>query len=646
MSTKWQPPRPSAYTPFLRRFTNERARELTDSRYLFEEVSARYKASGWSDQSAIFTLLSDLSIRVDELGGIPDSIENPFTQFSTALLSLESALFPIEEVDWNELLLDEQVNLRTQLRAQEFFLAHETQCTEALIETMALFMSGIASDIVTTDSPDPLFELPLFFLLKDTNDTIEAIFATLADEKFIKLGLFEDVGRQLYLNLAHASGLVPDTEQKKPFIYPADKKLAPQDAVDVYLHHTPFCDLLSTSAPFTIPDKSFFEHMHVIGGTGAGKTTWLSQLIHHHLKDPRRPSVVVVDSQNALIPQLQTLAAIQDRLIYIDPSNPPAINIFDTKAGALETFDYLFSGIVGADLTAKQSILFEFLAKLMLSIPNATLQDLLNLTIDTAPYKEAIGKLPLTQRQFFEVDFNSGTFKSTREQVRYRLQAIMGDDTLSGLFANPKTELDIGKALDSGAVILVDTSKDVLKKASAPFGRIFIALILQALYERAPIPESKRHPTYLIIDEAHEYFDQNINTLLNQVRKYRCGCVFAHQLLNQATPDLRASLASSTSIKMASGISIADARALALDFRTTPEFMLAQSVGHFATYIKNVTKQAVSVEVTQGLLEREAHVHVRRQKQPPANPERSESKATNTSSSTKDDIDTRASDSW
>ena len=181
----------------------------------------------------------------------------------------------------------------------------------------------------------------------------------------------------------------------------------------------------------------------------------------------------------------------------------------------------------------------------------------------------------------------------------------MGDDTLYKLFANPKTELDIGRALNSGSIILIDTSKDVLKKASAPFGRIFIALILQALFERAPIPESKRHPTHLIIDEAHEYFDQNVNTLLSQVRKYRCGCVFAHQQLGQATPDLRASLAASTSIKMASGVSSADARILAPDFRTTPEFLLDQPIGHFATFIKNVTKQAVAVQVTPGVLERE-----------------------------------------
>ena len=645
MSTKWKPPRPSAYTPFLRRFTDERGRELADSRKLFKEVSAQFADSGWADKSAVRLLYADLIGQVKEHGGIPESLDEAFNKLHISLIADENVFFPVEEVDWAALSLDEQVEFRELLRAQQYFLRHETACTELFAHKAAALTTGIAQDLMLTEDPNPLFQLPLYSLLRNTNETIEAIIGTLGDDDLAKHGLLFDVRRQLYLNLAHASGIVPDTEQKKPFLYPMKNNLAPREAVETYLRYTPFYNLLMMEAPFTIPERSFFEHMHVVGGTGAGKTTWLKQLILHHIKDPQRPSVVVVDSQGALIPPLRTLASIQDRLIYIDPTNPPAINIFDTQAGALETFDYLFSGIVGADLTAKQSILFEFLARLMLTIPDATLQDLLNLTIKTDAYQEHIKKLPTTQRQFFEVDFNSATFKGTKEQVRYRLQALMGDDTLYKLFANPKTELDIGRALNSGSIILIDTSKDVLKKASAPFGRIFIALILQALFERAPIPESKRHPTHLIIDEAHEYFDQNVNTLLSQVRKYRCGCVFAHQQLGQATPDLRASLAASTSIKMASGVSSADARILAPDFRTTPEFLLDQPIGHFATFIKNVTKQAVAVQVTPGVLEREKHVR-RRSIRKAANNECPPSPAAETEPASKDDIDTNAQEGW
>jgi hypothetical protein len=69
------------------------------------------------------------------------------------------------------------------------------------------------------------------------------------------------------------------------------------------------------------------------------------------------------------------------------------------------------------------------------------------------------------------------------------------------------------------------------------------------------------------------------------------------------THSLRASLAANTSIKMAAGVSMSDARAMAPDLRTTPEFILSQPKLHFACHIRNVTPQAVSVPVPVGVLE-------------------------------------------
>src|ERR1700692_4836912 len=106
------------------------------------------------------------------------------------------------------------------------------------------------------------------------------------------------------------------------------------------------------------------------------------------------------------------------------------------------------------------------------------------------------------------------------------------------------------------------------------------------------------------MSEASEYFDGNIDDLLTDARKYKLGCVFAHQYLEQAAPSLRASLAANTSIKFASGVSTNDARAMATDMRTTPDFILKQPALQFACHIRNVTPQAVSIPVYPGLPER------------------------------------------
>lgn len=139
-----------------------------------------------------------------------------------------------------------------------------------------------------------------------------------------------------------------------------------------------------------------------------------------------------------------------------------------------------------------------------------------------------------------------------------------------------------------------------------------IAQTVRATYERAAIPERDRRPAYLIIDEASEYFDENIDRLLTQARKFNLGVVLAHQQYKQLTPDLAASVASNTSIKMAGGLSSNDAHKLAPDMKTAPEFLLAQQKdgsspprwSQFACYVRNQTPHAVSLRIAFGATER------------------------------------------
>ena len=185
------------------------------------------------------------------------------------------------------------------------------------------------------------------------------------------------------------------------------------------------------------------------------------------------------------------------------------------------------------------------------------------------------------------------------------LNAILENPTLARLFTAPETKIDLFAHLNNGAIILVDTAKDFLKGSSAHFGRIFISLVLQAVLERAVILERERRPTFLVVDEAAAYFDSNIDDFLTEARKYKCGCVFAHQFLHQATSSVRASLAANTTIKMAGGTSTGDARALASDMRTTADFILGQPKLQFAGFIRGATPSAVSIPVPVGALEAE-----------------------------------------
>lgn len=509
-------------------------------------------------------------------------------------------------------------------------LRTQLQLLETLDDTMALLTAAMRSWLPTVaagEAPSP-FRAPLYAQIADFPAYLDRVVRLPFAEELENAGLFAALRGKLAGNLE----LVDRHQLRLPSRHSSSD---PRELVSLYLRGTPFPDFLDQTVSLPDSDETFFSHAHVIGGSGAGKTQFLQNLILHHLDRDDPPALVVVDSQGDLIPKLSRLARfdpdggdLADRLILVSPrdvDHPPAINIFDVHnerldrydaatreqvvAGVIQTFDYLFSGLLGADLTAKQSVFFRYVARLLISLPetlgrNATILDMIALMDDHTPYLPAIANLPPIQRQFFERDFQSRTFVQTKEQIRYRLNAILENPTLERLFTAPATRLDLLRELDRGAIILIDTDKSFLKGASGNFGRIFIALVLQAVLERAAVPERDRRPAFLIVDEAAEYFDGNIDDLLTEARKYRLGCTFAHQYLDQCAASLKSSLAANTSIKLAAGVSMGDARSLAPDLRTTADFIAGQPKGHFAAYIRNVTPQAVSVPVSFGELER------------------------------------------
>lgn len=621
---------PSAFTPFFRRFGDERVRDAEDLRALYARVEGQFRKSHFSADGAEAEFAANLSSQIEDR--LPESCRTNAATALAAIAALEPHIFRMPQARFDFLNLKEETDLRHFLRRKEYFHEHEARVEEALGESLITVFRWIGSLVPQTEAPSP-FSIPLICALPDAGMVIDNLYAEFSNETNRNAGIFVSLFERLWVNACEASGLDPHNPKRHPKLA-AESDLPPQELAQAYLKGTPLLDFFLAPVPLRFAQEDRFSHMHILGGSGAGKTTLLQNLILHDLRSDDPPALVVVDSQGDLINKLSRLALFEpdkgplaDRLVLITPKDtkhPPAINIFDVNrerlaqydeaakeqvvAGVIQTFDYLFSGLLGADLTAKQGVFFRFVARLMLALPDtlgrsATILDMLALMDDPKPYQEAIASLPPIQRQFFERDFPSKTFAQTREQIRYRINAILENPTLARLFTSAETKLDFFDTLNKGGIILIDTSKEFLKGASGHFGRIMISLVLQAILERAALPEHHRKATFLYIDEAAEYFDANIDDFLTEARKQRCGLVCSHQFLDQAAPSLRASLAANTAMKLAGGVSTGDARALAPDMRTSTDFILNQPRLRFASYFRGATKNAVSIAVDVGRIE-------------------------------------------
>jgi hypothetical protein len=222
----------------------------------------------------------------------------------------------------------------------------------------------------------------------------------------------------------------------------------------------------------------------------------------------------------------------------------------------------------------------------------------------------ALSRLDATSQHFFQTQFFSRAYDNTRQQILTRLWGVLSNGDLERMFSNENNKLDLFDAMNRGGLILIHTAKDLLKQDGCEIlGRFFIALISQAAQERAALPEERRRSAFVYIDEAQDYFDEGIEMLFNQARKYKVGLIIAHQNLDQFDQKLRAAVLASTSTKLVGGLSAKDAGIFAKEMNCEPEFLQSMRKGRdftqFACLVRNHTSRPIPLTAQFGLMEKE-----------------------------------------
>jgi hypothetical protein len=385
---------------------------------------------------------------------------------------------------------------------------------------------------------------------------------------------------------------------------PQDFRGSSHDAVQAYLSSTVFTELFDSGIPFEIPQETRFSGHWIIAPPGRGKTTLLHSMFLEDLQ--RDASIIVMDSKGDLINPLKELKAVQDRLVLVEPDAefPLALNPLDiphTDVGhTIALIEYVFSSLLEAKFTPLQMTLFRnVLPAVVEGIPNPTLahfRDVIENGI--GKYSDQIGRLDPDVQAFFATQFNSKTYAETRNQIIWRLDFLRTNKLMRAMFDAPKTKLDIGKEMDAGKIILINNSKALLGEDGAEFfGRFFVALVLSAAQQRSGRQPHEKLPCFFYIDECHNVIkrDEKIPTILDECRSQKIALIMAHQRTEQIISKDVLSALSNCAIRMAN--SDEEAKQLAPDLRTTPDFLQSLPVGKFAAYIRDYTTKAIALQI-------------------------------------------------
>ena len=616
--------------------------KISEIKDLYNQVLADYNNSELSKLDDGYKLAGYIVGEALNKSQVQVSTELTIILFDTVLdLATQEAFFGVIEIDWDKKMsLSDQIELRESLKkVQNTYIHAESYLTiwaETLIEIFTVIFQALPP-IISSDSEQDSFSVPVIHLMEKPKNTVEQVLMCFANETLFKEKIFQKICEVINHNVKIISGF--DFEEKsdsrKKIIYPLNSNLEGIELSTAYFRGTPFGDIFKSPYPINIPISSRLEHTHILAGTGYGKTQLIQKLILDDLKENR--GFCAIDSQGDLIRNISMLTEfdcqlkdnISDKLIIIDPTDtdyPACLNMFAMSQGledqssslqkelilnaTVDLYSYMFGALFGAELTSRQGTVFAYIARLMIEIPDANIQTLRELMEDGKKYIPYMEKLEGSARAFFKTQFFSTSFGQSKRQVLSRLWAVLANPALERMFSNTENKVNVSDIVNTGKILLINTSKDLLQKdGSAILGRFFIALLSQAIIKRSEIPEKDRTPYMVYIDEAHEYFDHRLEDILNQARKYKVGFTLAHQNLGQLH-ELKATVASSTSVKLTGGISSTDAQLMAKEMRTSTDEILSvrknDKSATFATYLKNITPRMLPFNVQFGLLEKKS----------------------------------------
>jgi hypothetical protein len=331
--------------------------------------------------------------------------------------------------------------------------------------------------------------------------------------------------------------------------------------------------------PVTMPERARFEHSHVIGTTGGGKTNFLEHLIRQDIK--RGDGVCVIDPHGShpdslyrsLITWLDASGHLARRTVHlIDPNagshttgfNPlvrpsPDTSVSVVAGVALEAIERVWGD---EDTHSKPTIrrllkaTFAALAELDLTLCEA---ELLFDKEDVRGVRAlALSKLSDRYARTVLADLDA-LGRADRSGTRFRDEVVGPLNRLAEFLSAPAIRriigqgdgLDLRQCLDEGHIVLVNLSGgDAVHDADTELlGR----LLTRFLFFHAKRRQNRR-PFWFYLDECQRYLSGDIPSLLAEARKFRTAVCLSHQWqtqLGKADSDTLAAVHNSTNLKVA-----------------------------------------------------------------------------------------------
>jgi hypothetical protein len=337
------------------------------------------------------------------------------------------------------------------------------------------------------------------------------------------------------------------------------------------------------------------KHVYVLGATGCGKSNLLLRMIEDEVRTGR--TCVVIDLRGDLIDRIFV------RLAATEPEHHPKIRLIDLRE---DDFVMPFNPLSGTEGSYTRAMfllevirkgsdswgvqLEETLRNCLIALAGGgyTLLDIERLLFDPAFRESVIIRCPDEHvRSFFE---RYGRFTSERQQtwslpVLNKVTPLLSIPQLRRMLGSPEG-FNWNEWLDQpGGLVLIALAAHRFHSASHLIGGLLVSSLQSAIMARANLPEGKRNPVTLYVDEFETMATPSFATIIAEGRRFGLSLVLAHQNLSQLDTGLRSCVRNNVFAQVLFQAGASDASELAGDVfgcgpkETVRQALVSQKVG-------------------------------------------------------------------
>ncbi|MBW3599492.1 MAG: type IV secretion system DNA-binding domain-containing protein, partial [Planctomycetes bacterium] len=343
-----------------------------------------------------------------------------------------------------------------------------------------------------------------------------------------------------------------------------------------------------------IPAALRSRHCYLSGASGTGKSTLLLNMILQDIQAGE--GVGVLDPHGDLINAVVQRIPEEriDDVILFDPADtefPFALNLLDSKDEAdrerivsetVMALERYFPSSWGPRL---ERLLQFTLYTILDAIPGATLADAEQMLTDERFRQQVVGKVHNPRfQQFWHTEF---TFmaKNACDPVLNKLSVFLINRGVRNIICQRHSAVDFDDVLNGGKIFLANLSTGHLtERIAGMFGSFLVTKLVNAAFRRARMPEERRRPFYLYIDEFQAFMNTSgvgFERILAEARKYRLVLAgLANQFVAQLNDPVRQAIFGNVGTFVTFRLGVNDANTVAREMGIfTAEEILALELG-------------------------------------------------------------------